>query len=255
MASALLPRLETRNARPFIGFRALPAVLWAGDARNRSVACTFYGRASSQTAYNDADVLCASCASPAALSSQTELTQRVQAPVVTGQGALPPRASERVLEQRLDDRHETEHVREMIDAFRERAAAPLVAGNRVALLVDGPQTLKAIRVAIENAQHHVHLETYIFSDDEIGRALRELLISRRRHGVEVRVIYDAIGSVTTPDGFFEPMRQAGVEVLPFRPLNPTRTLPWKLNNRDHRKIVVVDGRFAFTGGINIMTTR
>jgi cardiolipin synthase len=70
----------------------------------------------------------------------------------------------------------------------------------------------------------------------------------------VRVIYDAIGSVTTPAEFFEPMRQAGVEVLPFRPLNPTRTLPWKVNNRDHRKIVVVDGRFAFTGGINISST-
>jgi cardiolipin synthase len=198
-------------------------------------------------------VLGAACAAPA-LSSQLELTQRVKAPVVTGHGALTPRAGERVVEQRLDDRHDTEHVREMIDAFRERAAAPLVAGNRVALLVDGPQTLKAIRLAIENAQHHVHLETYIFSDDEIGRALRELLISRRKQGVEVRVLYDAIGSVTTPAEFFETMRQARIEVLPFRPLNPTRTLPWKLNNRDHRKIVVVDGRFAFTGGINISST-
>jgi cardiolipin synthase len=70
----------------------------------------------------------------------------------------------------------------------------------------------------------------------------------------VRVLYDAIGSVTTPAAFFEPMRQAGVEVLQFRPLNPARTLPWKLNNRDHRKIVVVDGRVAFTGGINISST-
>ena len=142
-------------------------------------------------------------------------------------------------------------MRELIDAFRESAAAPLVAGNRVTLLVDGPQTLKAIRAAIESARHHVHLETYIFADDEIGRALRELLIRRRQEGIEVRVLYDAIGSVTTPAAFFEPMQQAGVEVLQFQPLNPTRTLPWKINNRDHRKIVVVDGRVAFTGGINI----
>jgi cardiolipin synthase len=196
-------------------------------------------------------LVCASCASPAALSLRTTSAERVKAPVVTGDGVLPPGASERVVDQRLDDRHETEHVREMIDAFRERAAAPLVAGNRVALLVDGPQTLHAIRGAIENAKHHVHLETYIFSDDEIGRALRELLIRRRQQGIEVRVLYDAIGSVTTPAAFFEPMRQAGVEVLPFRPLDPTRTLPWKLNNRDHRKIVIVDGRIAFTGGVNI----
>jgi cardiolipin synthase len=199
-------------------------------------------------------LVCASCASPAALSLRTAPAERVKAPIVTGTGALPPRASERVVDQRLDDRVETEHVREMIDAFRERAAAPLVAGNRVALLVDGPQTLRAIRDAIEHARHHVHLETYIFSDDEVGRALRELLIRRRHEGIEVRVLYDAIGSVTTPAAFFEPLQQAGVEVLQFQPLNPARTLPWKINNRDHRKIVVVDGRIAFTGGINISST-
>lgn len=169
---------------------------------------------------------------------------------MTGKGALTPSAGERAVDQRLDA-NATEHVRELIDAFRESAAAPLVAGNRVTLLVDGPQTLKAIRTAIESARHHVHLETYIFADDEIGRALRELLIRRRQDGIEVRVLYDAIGSVTTPAAFFEPLQRAGVEVLRFQPLNPTRTLPWKINNRDHRKIVVVDGRVAFTGGINI----
>jgi cardiolipin synthase len=199
-------------------------------------------------------LICASCASPAALSSLALSAERVKAPIVTSRGTLPPRAAERVVEQRLEDLHESEHVRELIDAFRESAAAPLVAGNRVTLLVDGPKTLAAIRHAIESAHHHVHLETYIFADDEVGRALRDLLIRRRQEGIEVRVLYDAIGSVTTPAAFFEPMRQAGVEVLQFRPLNPTRTLPWKLNNRDHRKIVVVDGRVAFTGGINISST-
>jgi cardiolipin synthase len=196
-------------------------------------------------------LVCAACASPAALSSRAAPVERVKAPIVSGKGVLTPSAGERAVDQRLDERHATEHVRELIDAFRESAAAPLVAGNRVTLLVDGPQTLKAIRAAIESARHHVHLETYIFADDEIGRALRELLIRRRKDGIEVRVLYDAIGSVTTPAAFFAPMQQAGVEVLEFRPLNPTRTLPWKINNRDHRKIVVVDGRIAFTGGINI----
>jgi cardiolipin synthase len=196
-------------------------------------------------------LVCASCASPAALSSRAAATERIKEPVVTAKGPLTASASERAVDRRLDDDHATEHVREMIDAFRASAAAPLVAGNRVVLLVDGPQTLNAIRRAIENAQHHVHLETYIFADDEIGRGLRDLLIRRRKEGIEVRVLYDAIGSVTTPAAFFEPMTQAGVEVLQFRPLNPTRTLPWKINNRDHRKIVVVDGRMAFTGGINV----
>src|SRR6185369_1905993 len=80
-------------------------------------------------------------------------------------------------------------------------------------------------------------------------------IARCREGVEVRVIYDAVGSVTTPGEFFARMRDAGVEVREFRPLDPVRTpLTWKINNRDHRKIVVVDGRIAFTGGINISST-
>jgi cardiolipin synthase len=231
--------------------RLLPVAGGTAAARGRFTDVTYPIRSHSVLSIL---LICASCASPATLSSETALTERVKTPVVTSQGALAPRASERLVEQRLDARHDTEHVREMIDAFRERAGASLVAGNRVALLVDGPQTLQAIRAAIENARHHVHLETYIFSDDAIGRALRELLIGRRQQGIEVRVLYDAIGSVTTPAEFFDPMRQAGVEVLQFRPLNPTRTLPWKVNNRDHRKIVVVDGRFAFTGGINISST-
>jgi cardiolipin synthase len=69
------------------------------------------------------------------------------------------------------------------------------------------------------------------------------------------VIYDGVGSVTTPGAFFDEMREAGIEVREFRPLDPVRTpLPWKINNRDHRKIVVVDGKAAFTGGINISST-
>ena len=98
----------------------------------------------------------------------------------------------------------------------------------------------------------MHVETYIFADDEIGRAFRDLLVARRGAGVEVRVLYDAIGSIDTPPKFFETLTDAGVEVREFRPLDPVRTpLPWKINNRDHRKIVIVDGRTAFTGGINI----
>lgn len=173
-------------------------------------------------------------------------------PVMTADGALSKVRGERLVEKRLGPQQDDEHVRELITAFREQADAPLVAGNHVSLLIDGPQTLAAIRKAIESARHHVHVETYIFADDEVGKAFSELLIARRHDGVEVRVLYDAIGSVTTPGEFFDHMREAGVEVREFRPLDPVRTpLTWKINNRDHRKIVVIDGRIAFTGGINI----
>ena len=192
---------------------------------------------------------CTSCAAPEVR------TDAEVAPVVSAGAALADEASDRAVDSRLAPRYDDERVREMIDAFRAQAATPLVAGNRVTLLVDGPQTLGAIRQAIEAARDHVHVETYIFADDEVGRAFRDLLMRRHREGVEVRVLYDAIGSVTTPAAFFDEMRQAGVEVLQFRPLDPVRTpLPWKINNRDHRKIVVVDGKTAFTGGINISST-
>ena len=109
-----------------------------------------------------------------------------------------------------------------------------------------------MRKAIEAAQHNIHVETYIFADDETGRAFSDLLIARRQEGIEVRVLYDAVGSVTTSASFFKRMIDAGIEVREFRPLDPVRTpLPWKINNRDHRKITIVDGRTAFTGGMNI----
>ena len=198
-----------------------------------------------------AALLCTACATP-----------RVQpinsvgiAPVVTARGALPSATGERVVDIRLGPLADDERIRELVDAFREQAGTPLVAGNRVSLLVDGPQTLTAIRQAIEAARHHVHVETYIFADDEVGREFRDLLVNRRQAGIQVRVLYDAVGSVTTPGAFFDVMREAGIEVGQFRPLDPVRTpVPWKINNRDHRKIVVVDGRIAFTGGINISST-
>lgn len=196
--------------------------------------------------------LCSSCATPTV--RQIELGTSVQ-PVVAAGGALSKVSGERLVEKRLGPQQDDEQVRELIATFREQADTPLVAGNHVSLLIDGPQTLAAIRRAIEAAQHHIHVETYIFADDEVGRAFSDLLIARRRDGIEVRVLYDAIGSVATPGEFFDGMREAGIEVREFRPLDPVRTpLTWKINNRDHRKIVVIDGRIAFTGGINISST-
>lgn len=193
---------------------------------------------------------CSACASPRVRSASEP-----KAPIIAASGALPVAASDRVVGARLESKYDTESARAMVDAFREQAGTPLVAGNHVTLLVDGPQTLGAIRRAIETARHHVHVETYIFADDTVGREFRDLLIRRRQEGVEVRVLYDAIGSVDTPGDFFKVMLDAGVEVHEFRPLDPVRTpLAWKINNRDHRKITIVDGRTAFTGGINITST-
>lgn len=201
-----------------------------------------------------AAILLGACATPGVKSRAA--SQGAPLPVLAAAGALSETRGEKLLDSRLDPADQNDpHIAELIAAFRDQANAPLVAGNKLTLLIDGPQTLAAIRKAMAAAQHHIHVETYIFADDEVGREFRDLLIERSRAGLEVRVLYDAVGSVTTPGSFFETMRAAGVEVREFRPLDPVRTpLAWKINNRDHRKIVVIDGIKAFTGGINISAT-
>lgn len=129
---------------------------------------------------------------------------------------------------------------------------PLVAGNDVRPLVDGPATFDAMIGAISTARHHVHLETFIFDDDEVGNQIASVLIERRRAGVEVRIIYDAIGSRNMSEEFAARLRDAGIALFKYRPLDPMEDLRlWRLNVRDHRKLLIVDGKVAFMGGINI----
>jgi cardiolipin synthase len=92
------------------------------------------------------------------------------------------------------------------------------------------------------------VESYIIDDDEVGQKFAELLLERQAKGVQVNLIYDSLGAFGTPKTFFDRLRQGGVQVLEF---NPAVTKPWTLNNRDHRKLLVVDGRTAFLGGVNI----
>lgn len=131
--------------------------------------------------------------------------------------------------------------------------SPLVLGNRVTLLQNGPATYEAMFAAIRAARDHINLETYIFEDDELGEQFAALFIEKQEAGVQVNVIYDSVGGLSTPEEFFERLRAAGIRVLEFNPVNPTtkNTKPWLMNNRDHRKQLLVDGRIAFIGGVNI----
>lgn len=130
--------------------------------------------------------------------------------------------------------------------------SPLVLGNKVTLLQDGAQTYSAMFAAIRKAQDHVNIESYIFEDDEIGHAFADLLIEQQARGVQVNLIYDSVGGLNTPSAFFERLKKGGVAVLEFNPVNPflARTFQ-SINHRDHRKLLVVDGQYAFIGGINI----
>lgn len=133
------------------------------------------------------------------------------------------------------------------------ADSPLVLGNKLVLLQDGPATYQAMFAAMRAAQDHINLETYIFEDDDIGRQFAELLLERQAAGVQVNLIYDSVGCLNTPKEFFARLSAGGIQVLEFNPVNPLagNKKGWLLNNRDHRKLLLVDGRVAFIGGINI----
>ncbi len=132
------------------------------------------------------------------------------------------------------------------------SGAPLVGGNRVTLLVDGPATYEAMAHAIRSARDHINFETYIFRDDEVGRDFAQLLLEKRAEGVEVNLIYDSIGCIDTPAAFFNALREGGINVVEFNPVNPAvGNARWALMHRDHRKILIVDGSLVITGGVNI----
>ena len=130
--------------------------------------------------------------------------------------------------------------------------SPLVAGNSVQLLQDGSATYRAMFGAIAAARDHINMETYILEDDDVGRRFADALIAKQRAGVQVNLIADSVGTLATPTAFFDRLRDAGIEVLLFNPVNPlTAKAGWDVNQRDHRKLLVVDGKTAFLGGINI----
>lgn len=132
---------------------------------------------------------------------------------------------------------------------------PLIAGNKLTLLYDGPQTMAAMMDAIRRAKNHINLETYIFDQDAVGIAFADLLIEKQRAGVAVHIMVDGVGTMSTPAVFLQRMRDAGIQLQEFNPLSPWRQAgPWEPNNRDHRKVLVVDGRLGFTGGVNISST-
>jgi cardiolipin synthase len=132
------------------------------------------------------------------------------------------------------------------------SGAPLTLGNAASLLYDGPAFYDSLFQAIAAARDHVNLEFYIVEDDEVGRRFGDLLLKKAAEGVSVNLAYDSVGSIATPREFFDRLRGGGVRVLEYNPVNPLRARAgWRVNNRNHRKIAIVDGRIGYAGGINI----
>jgi cardiolipin synthase len=191
---------------------------------------------------------CASLPTREAILSRWNLDS-VNPQIKDASGHISLQKSEYIIKQAAGNEDDEEHLKEFIRAEQGITGCPLVAGNRVTLLVDGPTTYKAMFDAIRNAQDHIHLETYVMTDDEIGQQFADMLIERRAAGVDVKVIYDSIGSRSTSDAYFDYLRDGGVLVYKFNPVGDL--LFWRDFQRDHRKLLIVDGRVAFTGGINV----
>ena len=143
-----------------------------------------------------------------------------------------------------------EEHRPLMKLFASEDMALPFRGNEVDIYTDGHTYFLALLREIGQARQSIHLNSYIFADDPLGNLVADALIDRARRGVEVRVIYDGVGCWNVPGRFFERMREAGIDVRPFLPVRfPAFT--GKVNYRNHRKVIVIDGRVAFVGGMNI----
>jgi cardiolipin synthase len=140
---------------------------------------------------------------------------------------------------------------ETLGKLAERCGAfPYTFGNSINLYTEGTATHQAMLEAIRSAEHHIHLETFILQPDETGRQVLEALTERARAGIQVRLLYDAMGSHNLERKLLQPLAAAGGKHSVFLPLNPFRRRI-QINMRNHRKILVVDGRVGFAGGMNI----
>lgn len=170
-------------------------------------------------------------------------------------GPLPDDEAQSLRESLAASAPDPAEFEALFDTIGTLSDSPIYTDSRVELLIDGPATYDAMLQAIGTAESSILLETYIFADDEVGSKFSDALIARSRDGVRVHVIFDSIGSILSDDGFFARMRDAGIDVIEFHDVNPVDGgNPLNANVRDHRKLLIVDGRVAFTGGINLSDT-
>ncbi|HEX2541572.1 MAG TPA: cardiolipin synthase [Caldimonas sp.] len=165
---------------------------------------------------------------------------------------LSPQRSREIIERLSAGGTQTDILTRHLAVEEAVAGAPLTLGNRAVLLEDGPATYAAMFAAIDAARDHVNMETYILEDDEVGRRFADALLRKQAEGVQVNLIHDSVGTLGTPKAFFKRLTDAGIQVLEFNPVNPlTAKAGWDINQRDHRKMLITDGRTAIMGGINI----
>jgi len=175
-----------------------------------------------------------------------------QRQIVSSEGSLSPQQSKGVMERLKRSVDPTDVLERHTAVVESVTTSPLTKGNRVTLLADGQAAYAAMFKAIQNAKEHINLESYIIEDDETGRKFADLLLQKQTEGVQVNIIYDGVGSMKTPASFFQRLQGGGIQVVEFNSINPLKDGgKWGLTQRDHRKILIVDGKVAIMGGINI----
>ncbi len=198
-------------------------------------------------------ILGGGCATLPRVSDVIDETRTQEPPqILSAKGLLSPEKSKALMERLKRSVTPTDMLQRFGAVIESVSGSPLTNGNKVTLLIDGPATYAAMFKAMENAKDHINLETFIIEDDETGRRFSDLLLKKQAEGVQVNLIYDSRGSFSTPDPFFQRLSDAGIQVLAFNPINPLKTRgSWSVAHPDHRKILIVDGKVVFTGGINI----
>jgi len=187
---------------------------------------------------------------PDAKSIIREISYKDPAPEIFGsEGELSREKREAIIHRLEKQSGSTDLLNLQIPLMESISDLPLVEGNRVHLLIDAPETYAAMFRAMGGAKDHINFETFVFDDDQTGRRFADLLLQKRAEGVEVNLIYDSVGCFSTPPSFFQRLRDGGVKTVAFNPINPEHAL--NAVHRDHRKILIVDGKIAFTGGVNI----
>ncbi len=200
-------------------------------------------------------LLVAGCATPPDVDDLVDqASTTAAAPSVVGaRGPLSESQSKAVLAKLQQDSQNATVLERHLALEAALDDAPLVAGNKVTLLRDGKATIPAMFAAMRAAKARINLEYFIFEDiDDNGARLSDLLVQALQRGVQVNLIYDSIGSDDTPTALFDRLKTAGAHLVDFHPVSPLDGgVPTSINDRDHRKILVVDGRVAFVSGVNL----
>ena len=145
---------------------------------------------------------------------------------------------------------ESIEVRKLMTLLLNNSKALLTRHNRIQVLNNGEETFPALFQALENARKFIHLEYYIIAEGRLTTRLKEILLRKAREGVEIRIIYDDVGSWGLSKEFIREVRKAGIQIYPFLPVR-FHHFANKANYRNHRKIAVIDGDVGFVGGLNI----